>query len=67
MPYIFFNEKDKNLNKKIKHSFYTSLIRSRIFLAPNHHGYIMYRHTFEDLDLVLEKIDEAFNDVKLSI
>ena len=67
MPYIVFNEKDENLNKKIKNYFYTSLVRSKIFLAPNHHGYIMYRHTFKDLDLVLGKIEEAFNDVKLNV
>ena len=42
---------------------YSYLIRSGVFLAPFHHGYIMYRHSQKDLNNVLDVIESAFENL----
>ena len=44
--------------------FYSYLIRSGVFLAPFHHGYIMFRHSEKDLDNIVDRIESAFNYLK---
>lgn len=67
MPYFTFHSGDKAADRRIRDIFYTSLIRNRILIGPNHHGYIAHRHTEEDLKTVLEAVDEALSDVKAAI
>ena len=64
MPYFTFHCGDQTMDQKLKDIFYTSLIRNRILIGPNHHGYIAHRHTEEDLKTVLDAVEEALADVK---
>ena len=64
MPYFTFHSGDETMDRRLRDIFYTSLIRNRILIGPNHHGYIAHRHTDEDLKTVLEAVDEALSDVK---
>ena len=64
MPYFTFHSGDATTDRKLRDIFYTSLIRNRILIGPNHHGYIAHRHTDEDLKTVLEAVEEALSDVK---
>lgn len=64
MPYFTFNENDLITSKKIVNIFYTSMIRSKVFMTPHHHSYIMYRHSQNDLNKILNSIDYSFNQVK---
>ena len=64
MPYFTFHSGDETTDRKLRDIFYTSLIRNRILIGPNHHGYIAHRHTDEDLKAVLEAVEEALSDVK---
>jgi glutamate-1-semialdehyde aminotransferase len=64
MPYFTFHSGEAATDRKLRDTFYTSLIRNRILIGPNHHGYIAYRHTEEDLNAVLEAVEEALADVK---
>jgi len=67
MPFVTFNKEKETLNRKLRTLFYKFLIRSKIFLAPFHHGYIMYRHTYENLDYVSIKIEEALEYTKKNL
>lgn len=60
MMFITFKKDPRGVYKSKRVDFYTFLIRSGIFLQPYHHGYICYRHTQDDLDFTLQKIEEAF-------
>jgi glutamate-1-semialdehyde aminotransferase len=64
MPYFTFHSGDETLDRRLRDIFYTSLIRNRILIGPNHHGYIAHRHTDEDLRIVIEAVGEALYDVK---
>ena len=64
MPYFTFHSGDETADRKLRDIFYTSLIRNRILIGPNHHGYIAHRHTDEDLMAVLEAVEEALSDAK---
>ncbi|MBL6989250.1 MAG: aminotransferase class III-fold pyridoxal phosphate-dependent enzyme [Bacteriovoracaceae bacterium] len=64
MPYITFNKDDLNKYKELRASFYTKLIRRKVFLQPYHHGYIAYRHTSEDLKYVAEMIEESLKELE---
>lgn len=64
MPYFTFHSGDETMDRKLRGIFYTSLIRNRILIGPNHHGYIAHRHTEEDLETVLDAVEEALADVK---
>jgi 3-aminobutanoyl-CoA transaminase len=63
MPYFTFHSGDETRDRKLRDIFYTSLIRNRILIGPNHHGYIAHRHTEEDLKTVLDAVEEALADV----
>ena len=67
MPYFTFHSGDDAMDRRLRDIFYTSLIRNRILIGPNHHGYIAHRHTDEDLKIVLEAVEEALVDIKASI
>ncbi len=67
MPFVSFNNYEETVNRKMRTIFYSSVIRSGVFLAPFHHGYIMYRHTLNDLNNVLDVIEHAFDNVNKNI
>ncbi len=67
MPFISFNNYDETINRKMRTIFYSFLIRSGIFLAPFHHGYIMYRHKLDDLNNVLDVIESSFNNLNKNL
>jgi glutamate-1-semialdehyde aminotransferase len=64
MPFIMFCEKSDMVNMKLRFKFYTSLIRSHMFLSPHHHGYFIYQHTDEDMDALTGGIAEALDEIK---
>jgi glutamate-1-semialdehyde aminotransferase len=64
MNFITFKKNESKSYKKKRNDFYTSLIRSGVFLQPYHHGYICYRHTQNDLDITIAAIEEAFKYLK---
>jgi len=64
MPYITFEPDPQFLYRKLREEFYRQLIRRKVFLQPFHHGYICYRHTFEDLERAADMIDESLKEIK---
>lgn len=64
MPFITFIQDENKLYRKLRTEFYTQLIRRKVFLQPFHHGYIAYRHTEEDLDIVVNSIGESLDEIK---
>jgi glutamate-1-semialdehyde aminotransferase len=64
MFHITFEKDETGAYRDKRTDFYTQLIRRGIFLNPNHHGYICYRHTEEELDAAVQAIDEAMAYVK---
>ncbi len=64
MPYITFNKDETGDYKEKRKTFYTNLIRRKVFLQPYHHGYICYRHTNKDIkyaaDMVIESLEETY-------
>tara|TARA_B100000575_G_scaffold294544_1_gene311365 strand:+ start:8048 stop:9292 length:1245 start_codon:yes stop_codon:yes gene_type:complete len=67
MPFISFNNYEETINRKMRTIFYSFLIRAGVFLAPFHHGYIMYRHSEKDLNNVLDVIENAFDNLNKNI
>jgi len=59
MPYITFNKDEKGIYKLKRTDFYTQLIRRRVFMQPYHHGYVMARHTEEDIEYTINSVREA--------
>lgn len=64
MPYITFIPDEKKVYKQVRNEFYTQLIRRNIFLQPYHHGYICYRHSYEDLKNAAEMIAESLEEAR---
>lgn len=62
-PFITFEEKSEEINRKIRNLFYSFLIDKKIFLAPYHHGYIMNSHSNKDIKDFLNAIEYAFNKI----
>ena len=67
IPTISFNNFEETTNRKMRTLFYSYLIRAGVFLAPFHHGYIMYRHSEKDLENVIDRIESSFNYLKKNI
>ncbi len=64
MFFITFKKDTANTQRDRRDTFYTQLIRRKVFLTPHHHGYICYRHTEEDLGRAAHAIDEAMGFVQ---
>ena len=62
MPFINFKNGIKK--KLLRNEFYKNLINKKIFSHPYHHSYICFRHSYEDLDYVINAIEEGFKDIK---
>ncbi len=58
MPFITFDQVDDRWKERRK-CFFTETIRRKLLLQPDHHWYIAYRHTEQDLDCALRSIAEA--------
>ena len=67
MPYFTFHSGDASEDQELRDIFFTSLIRNRILIGPNHHGYIAHRHTQEDLQAVLQAVESALLHVKAAM
>lgn len=64
MPFVTFPKDEAGLYKKLRPEFYTQLIRRGVFLQPFHHGYICYRHTYDDLAFTVQAIKESLAELK---
>lgn len=64
MPFVTFPKDETGLYKKLRAEFYTQLIRRGVFLQPYHHGYICYRHSYEDLQYTVDSIKDALAELK---
>ncbi len=64
MFFITFKKDTANTQRDRRDTFYTQLIRRKVFMTPHHHAYICFRHTEEDLDSAAQAIDEAMGFVK---
>ncbi|MBN1224829.1 MAG: aminotransferase class III-fold pyridoxal phosphate-dependent enzyme [Candidatus Aminicenantes bacterium] len=67
MPCITFKKDPDKLYKMLRKEFHTCMIRQQVFMAPYHHCYIAFRHTKEDLDLVVDAVANAFDHLKTRI
>lgn len=63
MPFITFPADEKKKYKERRTRFYTEVIRRGVFLQPFHHGYLMVRHTDEDLANALQAIEDSLTIV----
>ncbi len=63
MPYITFAKDSEKKYKIRRNEFYTQLIRRKVFLQPYHHGYICYRHSYDDLNYTINAIEESLQVV----
>ncbi|PKN74190.1 MAG: glutamate-1-semialdehyde 2,1-aminomutase [Candidatus Cloacimonetes bacterium HGW-Cloacimonetes-2] len=64
MPFVTFPKDETGLYKKLRNEFYTQLIRRKVFLQPYHHGYICYRHSYDDLQYTVDMIKESLAELK---
>ncbi len=64
MPYITFTPDPNFLYRKLREEFFRQLIRRKVFLQPFHHGYICYRHTYDDINYAADMIAESFAEIK---
>lgn len=64
MPFVTFTKDETGLYKKLRTEFYTQLIRRKVFLQPYHHGYICYRHSYDDLSYTVDAIKDSLNELK---
>ncbi len=62
MPFINFK---KGIKKKLlRNEFYSSMIRQKVFCHPFHHSYICFRHTYDDLDYVINATENSLKALK---
>ena len=59
MFFITFKHDKEKTYKARREDFFTQLIRRGIFMQVYHHGYIVHRHTEQDLDIAVRAVDEA--------
>ena len=48
---------------KIRKIFFTEMIRRKVFWQPYHHSYFCYRHSYDDIDYVLNCINESLKAI----
>lgn len=63
MMFITFERGNEEENERIKNDFFTQMIRRKVFMHPNHHGYVCYRHTKEDFDYTIQAVEESLEYV----
>jgi len=67
MPFITFPADEAKKYKERRTRFYTEVIRRGVFLQPFHHGYLMARHTDEDLAQAKQAIADALAIVRAQV
>ncbi|HOP51029.1 MAG TPA: aminotransferase class III-fold pyridoxal phosphate-dependent enzyme [Ignavibacteriales bacterium] len=67
MSFITFDRDKEKKYKDRRTEFYTQLIRRGVFQQPFHHGYICYRHSYEDLNYTIKSIEESLEVVSEKI
>lgn len=63
-PFFSFTDPSEMMNMKLRLTFYTHLIRDRVFLSPFHHGYFIHQHTDKDLARVTSSVADALSELK---
>ena len=63
MPYLTFIRDTKEVYKKNRKTFFTEMIRRKVFWQPYHHSYFCYRHSYEDIDYVLNCVNESLEAI----
>ena len=59
MMYITFEKGDDEFIERSQKDIYTQMIRRKVFMHPNHHGYVCYRHTKENLDDTIQAVEAS--------
>lgn len=67
MPFIKFTYKDPDKRQKSKDTFYTEVVKRGVMVFPNHHWFVSYAHTQQDLDKTLEICRGSLKTVKANI
>ena len=60
-PHILFGDSSEKLNFKLRLLFYSYLVRSGVLLSPYHHGFLIHKHTKEDLERVVTVVAEGLD------
>ena len=60
MPFMQFTVADAQANEKLKQEFYADVAANGVYFHPNHHWFVNYSHTEEDVNKTLEICDNAF-------
>ena len=63
MPYLTFVRDTKEVYKKNRKIFFTEMIRRKVFWQPYHHSYFCYRHSYDDIDYVLNCVNESLKAI----
>ena len=63
MPYMTFIHDENNVYKKNRKQFFTEMIRRKVFWQPYHHSYFCYRHSYDDIDYVVNCVDESLKAI----
>jgi glutamate-1-semialdehyde aminotransferase len=59
MPFLRFQMADENLNQKVKMAFYAEAARLGVYFHPNHHWFVNFSHTDEDIERTLEVCEKS--------
>ena len=62
-PYLTFIHDTKGVYKKNRKIFFTEMIRRKVFWQPYHHSYFCYRHSYDDIDYVLNCVNESLKAI----
>ncbi len=60
MPFVYFDPALSQEAGAWRDGFCRHAIRSGLFVHPRHHGFVMFRHTDEDMARVAQVAEEAF-------
>jgi len=59
MPFLRFQVADKDRDDRVKLAFYAEAARLGVYLHPNHHWFVNFSHTDEDVARTLEVCQKA--------
>ncbi len=67
MPFVHFDPSLSPQHDRWREDFCRHAIRAGLFVHPKHHGFVMFRHTEEDLARVAQVVEDAFAACKRSL
>ncbi|MFC1676955.1 aspartate aminotransferase family protein [Planctomycetota bacterium] len=67
MPLLKFEMKDEQVNEKAKMAFYADVAENGVYLHPNHHWFMNFSHTEEDVDRTMEVMANALKVAEKAI